>query len=275
MYEELTNLIPFISPDVVGKWIPAADNNRKVKWIENSVNKFERKHDNPVFHHYDVILSKNGISWDSESLIHMDVSNLDGVVVLALLIGAVRSKPFGDKTVETLLKNGIIRRWLLRLKKIDFTDIRRDIYIISVSSKSGLVPAGKGYKDELRITENDIYYKYEPCTYSENNSYQVWSSKLTNSELYNELTEAVLTIIYSDELNWYIYDAGEISFSIECGNGIIVERTFWEPIKEFWKFFEIARKMLPPDEKTPKCFERYDKNLIKMFGSQPDITETF
>lgn len=255
MYEELTNLIPFITSDNADRWISDIDNDRKIKWIESSVNEYERKYDNPVFHHYDDILVKNGISWNVESFIHMDVSKLNDKVVLALLIGSVRSKPFGDTTVETLLECGLIRKWLLRLKEIDFTYVRRDVYDITITSCSGLVGTEKEYKDELHITTDDIYYKYE----SENNPYHVWFSKMSERDLFDDLIEAALTIIYCDKFYLRICDAGGITFSVGYSHGIKIERTFWKPIKEFRRFFEIIRKMLLSDEETPECVKRYEK----------------
>ena len=48
-----------------------------------------------------------------------DVSELDGQVVTALLIGAVRAERFCDDALLDFFEDGSMRRWLLRLRELD------------------------------------------------------------------------------------------------------------------------------------------------------------
>lgn len=50
-----------------------------------------------------------------------DASKLDGQVVMALLLGAVRAERFCDGALLGFFEDGSIRRWLLRLKEVDET----------------------------------------------------------------------------------------------------------------------------------------------------------
>lgn len=68
---------------------------------------------------YGEILKENHLRWDMESMTKADVSSMDGVSVLALLIGAVRAERFCDGALLEFYENGSMVRWLSRLKEID------------------------------------------------------------------------------------------------------------------------------------------------------------
>lgn len=71
-------------------------------------------------HYYDV-LEKNGLAWDSISIIMQkaDIANASGQLVMALIVGAIRAERFCDGALLGFLENGCVVKWLERLKQID------------------------------------------------------------------------------------------------------------------------------------------------------------
>lgn len=65
------------------------------------------------------ILKENNIEWEMSSMQNADVSTLDEITILALLVGAIRAERFCDGTMCTFLKDGQIHKWLMQLKKLD------------------------------------------------------------------------------------------------------------------------------------------------------------
>ena len=50
-----------------------------------------------------------------------DVSTLDGITIMALLVGVIRAERFCDGILLDFFKDGTIISWLKRLKEIDET----------------------------------------------------------------------------------------------------------------------------------------------------------
>jgi hypothetical protein len=71
---------------------------------------------------YGDILNQNGLEWGSKSMSAADVPNLDVQCVMALITGAVRAERFCDGALLGFFKDGSIRKWLERLKRIDGED---------------------------------------------------------------------------------------------------------------------------------------------------------
>ncbi|MDR2604394.1 MAG: ADP-ribosylglycohydrolase family protein [Desulfovibrio sp.] len=65
------------------------------------------------------ILQKNGLEWKEASLRNADVSKLDETAVLALVTAVLRADHFSDGIFETFAREGILEKWLVRLKEID------------------------------------------------------------------------------------------------------------------------------------------------------------
>lgn len=117
MFEPLTKFIPqlenltFEKSDnplfYSGSMPPAVD-----KFID-AVYKFDEKNPDFGMRDYPIILRKN------EKIISEDVSKLDGKIVLALIMSVIRGERFGSGIVESAIKSGEIKTWLLRLKEID------------------------------------------------------------------------------------------------------------------------------------------------------------
>lgn len=69
-------------------------------------------------HNYGDILEKNGIKWETRSMEAADVSKLDDVAIVALLLAAVRAERFCDGALMSFLESGAVLRWLERLQEI-------------------------------------------------------------------------------------------------------------------------------------------------------------
>ena len=74
--------------------------------------------------HYGEILNKHGIKWNSSAMEAADISVLDGQVVMALLVGAVRADRFCEGALLDFLNDGSIKKWLMRLQEIDSNDLK-------------------------------------------------------------------------------------------------------------------------------------------------------
>lgn len=134
MYESLTQYTDKLSAEEPGKWI--VDNKNEgtpehpiqfpfvlygetVRNLEQAIYEFVESHEELGLRGYGEILEKNGIKWDMNSMSDADVSSLDGVVVMALLLGAVRAERFCDGALLHFVENGCVLRWIQRLKELD------------------------------------------------------------------------------------------------------------------------------------------------------------
>jgi hypothetical protein len=68
---------------------------------------------------YADILKQNGLEWEEASLRNADVSKLDELAVLALMMGILRADHFSEGILEVFAREGILEKWLVRLKEID------------------------------------------------------------------------------------------------------------------------------------------------------------
>lgn len=65
------------------------------------------------------ILWESHITWSAKSMSEAEVGNLDSRTIMALLVAAVEAeKSYGGSLTE-FMRNGSVRRWLIRLKKLD------------------------------------------------------------------------------------------------------------------------------------------------------------
>lgn len=86
--------------------------------FEKEVYKFEKDHPEFQLNTYNNIFLMNGLRWDEEVMTKADVSNANGQVVMALILGAIRAERFCDGTLKDFLELGCIEKWLLRLQEI-------------------------------------------------------------------------------------------------------------------------------------------------------------
>ena len=134
MYEELTDILGELPQGEYGHWIMDYENDGSpehpiqlpfvsysglVRKFMDAVFSFAKKHPEYGLNQYRDILEQNGIEWGSASMDAVDVSDKDGICVMALLLGAVRAERFCDGALLGFFQKGSIQRWLERLKEID------------------------------------------------------------------------------------------------------------------------------------------------------------
>lgn len=134
MYESLTQLIPKLTEGEYAAWIkdnkskgtmddpiymPFVDYSPAVIELMKAVYAFKDEHPDFELTKYEEILNSNGLEWSWESMSEADVSNADGRLVMALLLGAIRADRFSEGTLLGFLEEGSVLRWLKRLKEID------------------------------------------------------------------------------------------------------------------------------------------------------------
>lgn len=137
VFEELTNILDDIPQDDFGEWIIDRENDgtpehpiqmpfvaysKTVREFEKAVYRFAENHPEYNLNRYGDILKKHGIEWGNDSMDAVDVSHMDGLCVMALLMGAVRAERFCDGALHGFFKRGSVQRWLERLKEIDNED---------------------------------------------------------------------------------------------------------------------------------------------------------
>lgn len=136
MYSKLTELIPLLKKDYYGTWIIDSENDgtlenpKEFPFIKYSevidkliceIYNFEHEHPEFGLNDYKDIIETYGFKWNSESMKNADVSNLDGKVVMAFLLGIVRADRFVLGTLLEFCRNGTVIKWLERLKELDET----------------------------------------------------------------------------------------------------------------------------------------------------------
>lgn len=87
--------------------------------VERAIYAFVDEHPEYELTRYSDILERNGLKWDGQVMSEADVSELDGQVVMALLLGAVRAERFCDGALLGFFEDGSVKRWLMRIREID------------------------------------------------------------------------------------------------------------------------------------------------------------
>lgn len=132
-FDILTKYISTIKSDSIGEWINDKKNDGKLErpiqmpfvgYSEmvinfiNDVYAFEENNKEMELTRYGHILKDNDIEWGMESMQNAEVSNLNVLCVLALIMGAGRAERFCDGALLDFFKNGCMLTWLKRLKAI-------------------------------------------------------------------------------------------------------------------------------------------------------------
>ena len=140
-FENLIKYLPLLEDDNIGTWIidrendgspehpiqmPFVNYSEMVHDFIKDVYDFEEKNKDFELTRYGEILEKNGLEWGSKSMSEADVSSLDGQCIMALIMGAVRAERFCDGALLGFFKDGSIKKWLERLKKIDTNNISEE-----------------------------------------------------------------------------------------------------------------------------------------------------
>ena len=134
MYEPLTELMPELSEGEYGNLIvdreskgtiddpirmPFMEYSPAVNKLEKAIYAFVKEHPEYELTKYEEILKANGLEWSSRSMGAADVSQADGKIVMALLVGGLRAERFSEGTFLRFCEDGSVIRWLKRLKEID------------------------------------------------------------------------------------------------------------------------------------------------------------
>lgn len=134
MYEILTKYLDEFKETEFGTWIidkkndgtpehplefPFVDYSRVVDQFIHDVYSFVDDHEEMGLHNYIKILEDNDIRWSWEPMVNAEVDYLDAQCVVALIFGAIRAERFCDGALLGFLKDGLITKWLERLKTLD------------------------------------------------------------------------------------------------------------------------------------------------------------
>ena len=134
MYESLTKYLDEFTGAEFGTWIidkkndgtpehplefPFVDYSIVVDQFIHDVYSFVDNHEELGLHNYTKILEDNGIQWIWEPTVKAEVDNLDAQCIIALIFGAIHADRFSEGTLLAFLKDGLITKWLERLKTLD------------------------------------------------------------------------------------------------------------------------------------------------------------
>ena len=133
MFEKLTAFLPLLSGPRHGTWRGGPDSNGFIQfpWVDyephvlnfiGEVYKFESAHEDMGLRNYSSVFGAVGVEWDFDSMSNAEVSQFDGKTVVALIVGAIRADRFCEGAFLHFLSEGIINRWLERLKELDEFD---------------------------------------------------------------------------------------------------------------------------------------------------------
>jgi len=133
-FENLTKYLPHLDEDRFGAWfidhkndgtpehpiqMPFVNYSEMVHHFIDDVYDFSDNNSDFELTRYGDILTQNGLEWGGKSMSDADVSKLDAQCIMALIMGAVRAERFCDGALLGFFKDGSIKKWLERLKKID------------------------------------------------------------------------------------------------------------------------------------------------------------
>jgi ADP-ribosylglycohydrolase len=115
---------------------------------------FSKMNDGYGLERYADILKVNGLEWKEASLRNADVSKLDETAVLALVMGILRVDGFSKGILDVFAREGILEKWLVRLKEIDDEreDAQETAYVIALK----IDMERDTRKGSLEITANEL-----------------------------------------------------------------------------------------------------------------------
>ena len=133
-FAELIKYLQMLENDNIGSWItdrkndgtpehpiqmPFVNYSEMVHRFIDDVYAFSDNNKDFKLTRYGEILERNGLEWGTKSMSEADVSSLDALCVMALIMGAVRAERFCDGALLGFFKDGSIRRWLERLHELE------------------------------------------------------------------------------------------------------------------------------------------------------------
>ena len=134
-YVALTNYIVKIKNDKIGEWSGDNTNNNGsyerplqmpfiiyteiINSFVDDVNNFVDIHKEMELTSYGDILNKNELKWDYNSMAKANVNLLDEQCTMALIVAAIRADRFSSGILLQFFEDGIILKWLERLKEFN------------------------------------------------------------------------------------------------------------------------------------------------------------
>ena len=127
-YYNLTKFLPIFSAELFGEWLvcdvgtaenefylPAVSYTDEVDNFASAVRMYIDDH--PFLQNYQRILNANNI--ETETIKDIDVSNLDGDCVCAMIVANVLAEKFCEGAILKSCKDKTFVKWLERLKELD------------------------------------------------------------------------------------------------------------------------------------------------------------
>lgn len=133
-YESLTAFIPKLKESGMGEWIidkkndgtpehpkhmPFVHYDEAVIGLEEGIYQFVDDHEDTGIRHYQDYLENKGIEYRADAIANLDVSELDGLTVVVLMLSIIRQDRFCEGLMLEFCNNGCMTKWLNRLKEID------------------------------------------------------------------------------------------------------------------------------------------------------------
>ena len=121
MYDNLTAFIPKLRTSSFGSWTEdhAVTYDDVVYDLEQELHSFLTEHPELKPFDYREVLSTAKIKTDKHSIRSLDVSSLDGNVILGLIIHTFHRERMFAGTLLECFQEGYMEKWLMRLQKID------------------------------------------------------------------------------------------------------------------------------------------------------------
>lgn len=134
IYSELVSYIPKLEGIEYGKvypevqtgdgsmehpfQIPYMEYTDVVKEFEKAVYKFEEEYPEYELNSYIDVMLREGIAWDEEVMMNVDIRCINGQVTMALLMACIRAEKFCSGALNAFLKSGYVKNLLLHLKEL-------------------------------------------------------------------------------------------------------------------------------------------------------------
>lgn len=131
-FDSLLELIEPLEKGTNGRWIsddhegtmddpipmPFCSYSESVHKLADAVYEFVENNPEYELKNYQKLLEDRGVKWSMDSFKEADVSIMDVQGILAMLVGLLRAERFCDGVVLEALENGLVLKWLARIRDI-------------------------------------------------------------------------------------------------------------------------------------------------------------
>lgn len=132
-FDSLLELIEPLEKGTHGRWIsgnnhkgtmddptpmPFCSYSEAVHKLADAVYEFVENNPEYELKNYQKLLEDRGLKWSMDSFREADVSIMDAQGILAMLVGLLRAERFCDGVVLEALENGLVLKWLARIRDI-------------------------------------------------------------------------------------------------------------------------------------------------------------